>query len=226
MRIFGAIVKLRSQSVEVSMFRSLIACLGASILIAINPFSAIAATDDLDTDLATVDSAALGTDPNLPWSEPVQINDPFEGNFVGVFDRHAFYDRFLNTDVRIEVQSLWTEEFIRVLSVVRDRDCLSHPAGVVLAPGCTEFSNARNITRLFIKINDEVFQIAGQGSTFAVSSELAAALQTAPAETISIRLVSESGEIIDSEIGEATAAAWQTVYGSEAIATTPVNNAE
>jgi len=208
------------------MSKPLIACLGACTLIAINPFSAIATTDEMGTDLATVDSAALGTEPNLPWSEPVQINDPFEGNFVGVFDRHSFYDRFLNTDVRIEVQSLWTEEFIRVLSVVRDRDCLSHPAGVAVAPGCTEFSNARNITRLFIKIKDEVFQIAGQGSTFAVSGELAAALQAAPEETISIRLVSESGEIIDSEIGEATAAAWQTVYGSEAIATTPIDEAE
>lgn len=208
------------------MSSPLIACLGASVLIAISPCTAIAATDAMGTDLATVDSAALGTDPNLPWSEPVQVNDPFEGSFVGVFDRHSFYDRFLNTDVRIEVQSLWTEDFIRVLSVVRDRDCLSHPAGIALAPGCTEFSNARNLTQLFIKINDEVFQVSGQGSTFAVSEELAAALQTAPEETIRIRLVSESGEIIDSEIGAETAAAWQTVYGPEAIATTPVNSAE
>lgn len=58
------------------------------------------------TDLRSVDSAALGTSRNLPWSEPVQVNDPFEGSFIAVFDRNYFYDRLLNTMARIEVQSL------------------------------------------------------------------------------------------------------------------------
>lgn len=166
------------------------------------------------TDLAVVDSAALGTNRNLPWSEPVQIDDPFEGRFVGVFDRHSFYGRFLNTNARIEVQSLWSQEFIRVLSVIRDRDCLSQSIAV---PDhiCSEFSNARNITELFIKIDDDVFQLAGQGSTFPVSHELAEALQNAPETNISIRLVTESGETIDSEIGQGTVDAWRMVYTSE-----------
>ena len=165
-----------------------------------------------DTDLAVVDSAALGTNRNLPWSEPVQIDDPFEGSFIGVFDRHAFFDRFLNTNARIEVQSLWSQEFIRVLSVVRDRDCLNQSVGTITDRSCTEFNTSRNITELFIKIEDEVFQVAGQGSTFPVSNELAAALQNAPEMNIDIRLVTESGETIDSEIGQGTVEAWKTVY--------------
>ena len=167
--------------------------------------------------LAVVDSAALGTDRNLPWSEPVQIDDPFEGSFVGVFDRHSFHEQFLNTDARIEVQSLWSRDFIRVLSVVRDRDCLNQPIGIIGSRGCTEFNDARNITELFIKIEDEVFQVSGQSNTFAVSDELATALQNAPEMNISIRLVTDSGETIDSEIGEATVEAWKTVYLSQDV---------
>ena len=170
------------------------------------------------TDLRVVDSAALGTRRNLPWSELVEINDPFEGNFVGVFDRHYFYDRFLNTSARIEVQSLWSRESVRFLLIIRDRDCLSRSFhhGVSSTLSCSEFSNARNIIELFIKLNGEVLQVAGQNSTFPVSAELAQALQNAPDARINIRLVTQSGETIDSEIGQGTVEVWRTLYTSQA----------
>ena len=202
------------------MLRPLTLCLGTVLSISLSSLPAIATpdTDDAESDVMIVESVALGTNPNLPWSETVQINDPFEGSFVGVFDRHSFSDRVLNTDVHVEVQSLWTQDLIRVLSIVRDRDCLSQPSGIIPARSCSEFSNARNITQLFIKIEDDVFQLAGQGSTFVVEDELAMALQNAPDTIISIRLVSESGETIDSEIGKGTVTAWESVYGMAAIA--------
>ncbi|MDV3351178.1 hypothetical protein QGP82_20905 [Leptothoe sp. LEGE 181152] len=166
-------------------------------------------------ELDVVDSATLGTHRNLPWSEPVQIDDPFEGSFIGVFDRHSFSDRFLNTTARIEVQSLWSRDFIRVLSIIRDRDCLSGSFRVSPDLSCSEFSNARNIIQLFIKVDDSVFEISGQNNTFPVDNELAQALQNAPETTIDIRLVAESGEAIDSKIGESTVNAWKTVYTSQ-----------
>ncbi|MBD2059465.1 hypothetical protein H6F88_26290 [Oculatella sp. FACHB-28] len=191
------------------MVRRVMICLGILGILATSAISVEAATD-----LRSVDSAALGTSRSLPWSEPVQINDPFEGNFVGVFDRNYFYGRFLNTTTRIEVQSLWSPESVRFLLVTRDRDCLSQPFHYGLSSDldCSEFNNARNITELFIRINDQVFQVSGQNSTFPVSSELAQALQTAPQGNVSIRLVTESGETIDSEIGQETVEAWRTVY--------------
>ncbi|MEM9266445.1 MAG: hypothetical protein AAGA46_13045 [Cyanobacteria bacterium P01_F01_bin.13] len=163
-------------------------------------------------ELDVVDSATLGTHRNLPWSEPVQIDDPFEGSFIGVFDRHSFHDRFLNTTARIEIQSLWSRDFIRVLSIIRDRDCLSGSFRVSPDLSCSEFSNARNIIQLFIKVDDNVFQVDGQNNTFAVSDELAQALQNASETAVNIRLVAESGEAIDSKIGEGTVEAWKTVY--------------
>lgn len=178
----------------------------------------IATSVNAATELRVVDSAALGTRRNLPWSELVQINDPFEGNFVGVFDRHFFNDRFLNTTARIEVQSLWSRESVRFLLIIRDRDCLrqSFHYGSSSGLSCSEFSNARNIIELFIKIDNEVLQVAGQNSTFPVSEELAQALQNAPDARIAIRLVTQSGETVDSEIGQGTVEVWRTLYTSQA----------
>ncbi|WP_156915088.1 hypothetical protein [Rubidibacter lacunae] len=160
--------------------------------------------------LPTVKSIALGANRNLPWSEPAQIDDPFEGSFVGVFDRHIFFGRFLNTSARIEIQSLWGPESIRVLSIVRDRNCLSHS----VRGFCSDFTNARNIITLLMKIDGEIFEVTGQNSQFPVTPELATTLQTTPEEEIAIRLITDSGEVIDSELGKDTVRAWKTVYGS------------
>ena len=191
------------------MMRRIIIGLSVLGILATRAISASASTD-----LRVVDSAALGTRPTPPWSEPVRVDDPFEGNFIGVFDRNYFFDRIFNTTARIEVQSLWSRDAIRVLLTTRDRDCLSgsfrHRGSSHL--GCSEFNNARNLTELFIIVNDEVFQVDGQNSTFPVSDELARALQNAPEGNVDIRLVAESGETIDSEIGEDTVEAWKTVY--------------
>ncbi|XQQ07193.1 MAG: hypothetical protein EDM05_59715 [Leptolyngbya sp. IPPAS B-1204] len=201
------------------MVRRGVICLGMLGIVAIGALSGKAA-ELPSAELPNVDSVALGTSRNLPWSEPVQIDDPFEGSFVGVFDRNYFYDRFLNTTARIEVQSLWSPQSVRFLLVARDQDCLSRPfhSGFSFDLGCSEFNHARTLTSLFIKINDQVFQVSGQNSTFPISEELAEALQNAPAGNISIRLITESGETIDSEIGQGTVEAWKTVYAPQARA--------
>lgn len=194
------------------MFRQIVVGLGALGILAANAVSVNASTD-----LRVVDSAALGTRRDLPWSEPVRIDDPFEGQFVGVFDRNYFFDRFLNTSARIEVQSLWSPESVRVLLITSDRDCLGYSVryGTLSNLGCAELASSRNVTELFVKVNEQVFQISGENNTFQVSDELAQALRNAPRENISIRLITENGEVIDSEIGQGTVEAWETVYTDE-----------
>jgi hypothetical protein len=183
--------------------------LGTLAILAASAMSVNAATG-----LPVVDSAALGTSRDLPWSEPVQVNDPFEGNFIGVFDRHYFYDRLLNTSARIEMQSLWSSQSVRFLLFTRDRDCSSGSFfyGVPANSSCSYINNSRNVIELFVRVNDQVFQVSGQNSIFPVSGQLAQALQAAPNGNISIRLITESGETIDSEIGQKTVEAWRTVY--------------
>ena len=165
-------------------------------------------------ELPIVRSAALDTDINVPWSQPVRIIDPFEGDYVGIFDKNYFYNRLLNTDARVEVISLWRRDSIRLLLAYRDRDCLSRHSFYAGALGvdCLIFNTTLNITNLFIKIGEQVFRLEGQNSTFVVNDELAAALKNSPTENVSIRLVAESGEAVDSEIGKGTVKAWKDIY--------------
>lgn len=83
----------------------------------------------------------------------------FAGNFIGVFDRHYFYDRLLNTSVRVEVQSLWSPQSVRFLLFTRDRDCLGSSSyyGTLSDLSCSQLNNSRNVIELFVRINDQVF---------------------------------------------------------------------
>jgi hypothetical protein len=169
------------------------------------------------TELPVVKSAALGTDIDVPWSEPVKIEDPFEGNYVGIFDKHTFRSDFLNTNARVEVVSLWSRNSIRFLLAYRDRNCLSgygfhYPYSIGSGVGCAVSKNTLEITNLYIKLGEQVFRLEGNNSRFNVSDELATALKKSPTENVSIRLVAESGEALDSKIGKGTVEAWKAIY--------------
>jgi hypothetical protein len=161
-----------------------------------------------------VESAQLDTDLNVPWSQPVRIQDPFEGEFVGIFDRHYFYSRILNTSARVEVVSLWSPDTVRFLLAYSDRDC--HYGSTfyhsTINTDCLTSNAALKITNVYLKLGEEVFRLEGNNSTFQVEDKLATALKNSPTENINIRLVVENGETIDSKIGQETVKAWQSIY--------------
>lgn len=179
--------------------------LSVLLLVALSPLTTQA------SELPVVESAALGIGKNPPWSEPVNVEDPFEGQFVAVFDRHHFSDRFLNAYVRIEVQSLWTQDYVRLLLTAKDRDCYGHH-GFLSSSYCSEVINTKNIVKLLVKIDEQIYPLSGKFNTFPVNQELANALSSAPEKDIQIRLVTESGASVDSKIGQKTVKAWQTLY--------------
>lgn len=168
----------------------------------------------ISKELPVVRSAALDPGIDVPWSQPVRIIDPFEGEYVGIFDKNFFYRRILNTNARVQVVSLWRNDSVRFLLAYSDRDCSfghsffdSH-----ISRNCLTANAALQIANLYIKIGDRVFQLEGDNSKFTVNSDLATALKNSPSQNISIRLVTESGEIVDSEIGKSTVAAWRDIY--------------
>lgn len=167
------------------------------------------------SELPVVRSAVLDTDINVPWSKPVRIVDPFEGDYVGIFDRNYFFKYFLNTYARIEVVSLWSRNSARFLVTYDDRDCLSNHSfhyASLSGVGCSDFNQALKVTGLSIKIDEQVFRLEGENSTFPVNSELAAALKSSPEGNVIIRLAAENGAVVDSEIGKETVKGWKTVY--------------
>jgi hypothetical protein len=165
-------------------------------------------------ELPVVRSTALGTNIDVPWSQPVRIVDPFEGEGVGIFDKNYFYKRLLNANGRVQVISLWQRDSIRFLLAFSDRDCLSGQSfyPVVLARDCLVSNAALEVSNMSIKIGDRVFRLEGQNSQFQVSHELAAALKNSPTGNVKIRLVTESGATVDSEIGKGTVQAWKAIY--------------
>jgi hypothetical protein len=166
------------------------------------------------TDYPIVESAKLDTDLDVPWSQPVKIQDPFEGEFVGIFDRHYFYSSLLNTSARVEVVSLWSPETIRFLLAYSDRDCDYSPSFhyPTISTDCLTSNAALKITDVYLKLGEEVFRLEGNNSRFQVDDRLAAALKSSPTQNVNIRLILENGETVDSEIGRETVKAWQSIY--------------
>lgn len=191
-----------------------------SAAVAITAHSAIALSAETEklavsaTDYPIVESARLGTDLDVPWSEPLRIQDPFEGEFVGIFDRHYFFSRVLNTSARVEVVSLWSPETVRFLLVYRDRDCnfsstFYYPT---INRDCLTSNAALKITDVYLKLGEEVVRMEGKNSQFIVDEKLATALKNSPDNNIEIRLRTENGESVDSQIGEETVKAWKEIY--------------
>lgn len=133
--------------------------LGAVIAIALSAELALTSDEKNERlaistiDYPLVESAKLDTDLDVPWSEPVRIQDPFEGEFVGVFDRHFFYSRVLNTSARLEVVSLWSPDKVRFLLAYRDRDCnySSHFHHQTISRDCLASNAALKITDVYLK---------------------------------------------------------------------------
>ena len=183
--------------------------LAAAMAIALSAESAL--TDEKNGKLAIsatnypiVESSNLDTDLDVPWSEPVTIQDPFEGEFIGIFDRHYFYSRVLNTNARLEVVSLWSPDTVRFLLAYSDRDCnysstFHHPT---ISTDCLTSNAALKITDVYLKLGKETFRLEGNNSKFKVDDKLATALKNSPSGNVDIRLVTDSGESIDSEIGQ------------------------
>jgi hypothetical protein len=165
--------------------------------------------------LPVVESAALAVGMQVPWSQPVRVNDPFEGENVGVFDRHEFS----RGDIpRVTVLSLWQPQRVRFL-VGFGTQCTRTYVGYIFlyfpvgGLNCGQIDTSRKITEAVLKIGDRNWSLTqGQNNTFPIPPELAMALHQAPEANVPLRLVTEAGELIDSEIGVNTVRSWQQVF--------------
>jgi hypothetical protein len=164
------------------------------------------------TTLPIVESAGLNPYINVPWSKAVRVEDPFEGNFVAVFDRNDLQNYPYRSR---KVISLWSRDSIRVLLTGDLRRCgVAYSASLhYLEPDCMKVNTASPVRQLFIKAGDRVLQLNGENGRFAVSEEIAAVLKNIPdKQNIPVRLVLEGGESVDSEIGKRTVAVWRSIY--------------
>lgn len=183
----------------------------ATGLISLTPHLSIAQTNiaKTSTELPIVESAGLKSDLNVPWSELVRVNDPFEGNFLAVFDRNDLQDARSR-----KVISLWSRDSIRLLLSANQQVCSDSSSYFFYNWGrtCLNSTTALPIRQLYVKVGDFIVQLTGENDRFPVNQELATALKNAPDRNADIRLVLEGGETVDSEIGKETVKVWREIY--------------
>ncbi|HEY9669479.1 MAG TPA: S41 family peptidase [Coleofasciculaceae cyanobacterium] len=163
-----------------------------------------------------VKSAKLEKNMGVPWSKPVRINDPFEGNYFAVFDKHHWGKGILGAEGERQVISLWSRNSIRLLFTDTTSQCTSvyDPNTKQTSSHCTDSDTTPSVQQLLLKIGEKVFTLNGQNNSFEVTDELASTLTNAPTENLNIRLILEGGEAVDSVIGKGTVSAWKVVYPS------------
>lgn len=182
--------------------------------------------------LPIVRSSILQPDLRVPWSQPVRLIDAFEGESLAVFDQNYFSRSFRNRNGQVKVTSLWKPDSVRVLLSYAGRECTiaqrSFPLHRRLYASkfgyyypfddgfpdsvCIVNSGTEKITGLSVKVGERVFQLENKNGQFPISSELAAALKTAPEQNVQLRATADNGEIVDSSIGQGTIRAWRSIY--------------
>lgn len=192
------------------------------------------AAESPTAELPIVRSSVLQPDLRVPWSQPVRVIDPFEGESLAVFDQNYFARSFRNRNGQVKIISLWKPDSVRVLLAYSGRECtipqrafplhrrlyasrfghypLQHFDDGFPDSVCIVDSGIEKITGLSVKVGEQVFRLANQNGQFPISAELATALKSAPEQNVQLRATADNGEIVDSAIGVGTIRAWKRIY--------------
>jgi hypothetical protein len=166
---------------------------------------------DRATGYAVLNTGDWRTSDNVPFSEPVIINDPFDGDYLAVIDKN-FSGNMMFGGQQAGVITNWSENYIRVYAYSIQKPC----SGIDLF--CPPSTTVRETSGLEIKVGDEVFRLEGTDGNFPVSAELAVALRNAPPGQALTRITLEgSGGQIVNDIGAGTTEAWHIVYQENAL---------
>ena len=151
----------------------------------------------IDKKLPTVDGNFWRVNGDLPWSQPVLVKDPFDGNYVAVFD-HDFSDNdgFITN---------WSYQYLWVH--------IYHQLG-----GSYQ---TIGISSLTIKIGDQTFELFGQNNQFEIPEALRKAMREAPPNKVSISYLNAEHKKIKHRIGNQTVEAWKSLYQEIPVSATP-----
>lgn len=145
------------------------------------------------------------SDLDVPWSQAIIFQDPFDGGTLAVFDRNFSGSSYWNGS-ETGVVTKWTRQSIDVFAYKQTRNC-----GFLTCRNATDAAVVGKTLEL--KIGDQVFRLDGDEASFPVSDELATALANAPARQAMIRVnLAGSGASSTNAIGEKTVQAWKQVY--------------
>lgn len=170
------------------------------------PSSGSDAGRDPETGYVVLNNNDWRTSEDVPFSVPVIVNDPFDGNYLAVLDKNFSGTLTLGT-YQEGVITNWSENYIRVYAYAIKKPCSG------LSFFCPPTVTVRETSSFEVKVGDEVFRLEGENGNFDVTPELAIALRNAPPGKAITRISLEgSGNQIVNDIGAGTTEAWRVVY--------------
>ncbi|MBW4419967.1 MAG: hypothetical protein KME13_12160 [Myxacorys californica WJT36-NPBG1] len=192
--------------------------------------------------LPIVRSSILQPNLRVPWSQPVRVIDPFEGESLAVFDQNYFPRSFRNTNSQVKVVSLWKPDSVRVLLAYSGRECAissRHNFGG-LARHSFPFHRRLHASRFgyypfgyFYDDFPDSICVANNGVQKITELSVKAGdrvfqlqnkngqfpinpeLATAlrnAPQNVQLRAIADNGEVVDSAIGQGTVKAWRSIY--------------
>lgn len=151
---------------------------------------------------------------NIPYSEPVIINDDFGSSEIMVFDRNYINniigERLFNpSGYTLTIKTQWTPEYVTVYGSVQRTRC------GLFAAICRSVGEKREKligNKLEVLIDGKSYAVYGEKGQFIINNDLSKALFNAPEKESKIRIIIDENRFIDNAIGIGTVKAWKKVY--------------
>jgi hypothetical protein len=163
-----------------------------------------------------VEPVTIDEKSRVNWSSP--INDEFDGLIV--YDKHSVDDQtIVSSWSKQAIQLTVSKEFsqltgyrrVRPSKTSKDTKISKDPDNCTYEeePIYTKYTQNYRISNITISINGQLYKYY-QG---AVSRQLAQALANAPtSKNVRIRILTDNGFTVDSEIGVGTVKAWRQIF--------------
>lgn len=156
----------------------------------------------------------------FPWSEPVMVEDEFEGNYLAVLDRHKLSNKFMGMSSGII--SEWSNKHIKVDFYTYVKDGLTN----LFTGTQINVIPAKNIS---IKIGEQIFELTGDNGNFPITEEIIQAMKNTSDSAVKIKVVpvNEGGDgMLGASYGlketvfdlkQETIDTWKVVYGEKEV---------
>ena len=179
------------------------------------------ATEQIETDLESdlkfpvVDTSQWRTGNfKFPWSQPVTIDDAFDGKYIAVLDRER--NRGLGIGAEAGIVSEWSRKHIKVNFYYSVKQLFGKPR---MSIGYAE--------RIELRVGDSSFKLDGKRGVFEVTEEMKEAFANAkepakmkifPSEHEGDDYFSAMNDEAIIDIKQETVDAWNVVYGNSQVA--------
>jgi hypothetical protein len=150
----------------------------------------------LPADLPVVEGSVWRRGGGLPWSEPVIIQDEFEGDYLAVLD-HDYSIYGLSYEKGIITN--WSRDRLQVLIYEGEN-------------AATSSYQTLEVASVELTLNQQVFHLKGRLNQFPLPEAVVQSLGSPPTTSPTISYRNADGDVVTHVIGEGTVNVWPLIY--------------